>query len=165
MSRVLSEVKTKISLIFTIVIISFHTYSSGVCGTPNNEEVTPIWTEYKVKSKQKEKWQYVNALTWIVQSSGDARRGPLGTELGHATVSLHSERVVEMRIQVGNNNRGLLQVCRAWLEVDLLVTGDARAPVTVLTHHAVGEVTTAPRHERWVPGQLQFALCWQGSGA
>lgn len=90
----------------------------------------------------------------MVQSSGDAHGGPLGTKLGHTAVSLHGERVVEMRIQVGNNNCGFLQVCRAWLETDLLATGDTWAPVTVLAHHTVGEVTTAPCHQGWAPGQL-----------
>lgn len=66
----------------------------------------------------------MNELTCIVQSSSDARGDPLSTELGHTAVSLHSERVVEMRIQVSNDNRGFPQVCRAWLEADLLATGD-----------------------------------------
>lgn len=101
----------------------------------------------------------MNELTCMVQSSGDAHGGPLGTKLGHAAVSLHSERVVEVRIQVTHNNRGVLQVCRPWLEADLLATGDTRAPVTVLAHHTVGEVTAAPGDQGWAPGQLQPALC------
>lgn len=98
-------------------------------------------------------------FTCIVQSSGDATDGPLGTELGHATVSLHSERVVEMRIQVTDDDRGVLQVCRTWLEADLLATGDTRGPIAELAHHTVGEVTAAPGHQGWAPGQLQPALC------
>lgn len=101
----------------------------------------------------------MNELTCMVQSGGDARGGPLGAKLRHTAVSLHGERVVEMRIQVSYNNCGFLQVCWAWLEADLLATGDTRAPVTVLAHHTVGEVTAAPGHQGWAPGQLQPALC------
>lgn len=97
-------------------------------------------------------------LTCVVQGSGDAGGGPLSAELGHATVSLHSERVVQMRIQVSDNHDGFLQVCGARFEAYLVAAGDTRAPVTVLTRHAVGEVA-APGHQRWAPGQLQPALC------
>lgn len=98
-------------------------------------------------------------LTCIVQSSSDACSGPFSTELGHAAVSLHSERVVEMRIQVGSDDCGVLQVCGRWLEADLLATGDTDGTVAALTHHTVGEVSAAPGHQRWAPGQLQPALC------
>lgn len=93
-------------------------------------------------------------LTSIVQSSGDGSGGPLSVVLGHATVGLHSERVVKMRIQITDYNRGVLQVCRTWLESNLLTTGDARGPVAELAHHAIGKVATAPGHQRFTPGQL-----------
>jgi len=103
-------------------------------------------------------------LTGVVQSGGDARDGPVGTELGHAAVSLDGERVVQMRIQVTNDDRGVPQVCRTWLETDLLATGDTHGLLAVLAHHTVSEVTAAPGHQRWAPEQLQPALCRQGGG-
>lgn len=108
---------------------------------------------------------YVHGLTCVVQSSGDACYGSLSTKLGHTAVSFHSERVVEMRFQVGNDNSGFIQVCGSRLEADFLATGDTRAPVTVFTRHTVGEVTAPPGHQWWAPGQLQPAFCWQCSGA
>lgn len=98
-------------------------------------------------------------LTCVVKSCGDARSRPLGAKVGHTAVSLHGKRVVEMRIQVSHDDRGLLQVSRTWLEADLLATGDARGPVAELAHHVVGEVTATPGHQRWAPGQLHSALC------
>lgn len=105
-------------------------------------------TKHQVKSK----------LTCIVQSSGDDCSGRFSAELGHATASLHSERVVQMRIQVTNNDCGFPQACRTGLETDLLTTRDARGSVAVLAHHTVGEVTAAPSHQRCSPGQLQPAF-------
>ena len=98
-------------------------------------------------------------LTSIVQSSGDDSGGHLSVVLGHATVCLHSECIVEMRIQVTDYDSGVLQVCGTWLEPNLLTTGDTRGSVAELTHHAIGKVTAAPGHQWWTPGQLQPALC------
>lgn len=103
-------------------------------------------------------------LTCVVQSSGDGCSGPLGTELRHATLSLYSERVVEMRVQVTNNNCGVLQVRRSWLKADLLAAGDARGLVTEFAHHSVHKVTATPSHQWWAPEQLQLALPWQSHG-
>lgn len=85
-------------------------------------------------------------LTCIVQSSSDARSGLLSTKLGHAAVSLHSERVVQMRIQVSNDDCGVFQVCRTWLKTDFLATGETQGSVAVLAHHTVCEVTATPGH-------------------
>lgn len=74
-------------------------------------------------------------------------------------MGLHSEGVVEVRVQVGDDNRGFLQVGGARLEADLLPAGDALSLAAVCAHHAVGEVAAAPSHQRWAPGQLQPALC------
>lgn len=83
-------------------------------------------------------------LTCIVQSSGDNGCRPLRAVLRHTTVGLHSERVVEMRIQVTDDNCGVLQICRAWIEAYLVTARDAQHPVTVFAHHTVFEVTAAP---------------------
>lgn len=57
-----------------------------------------IITHTAVGSVDKKKAFHVTELTCIVQSSGDYCDGPVSTELGHAAVSLHCERVVQMRI-------------------------------------------------------------------
>lgn len=64
-------------------------------------------------------------LTCVVQSSGDGLCGPLRAVLRHAAVSLHSERVVQMRIQVGDDDRGVPQVRGTRLEAHRLTAGDA----------------------------------------
>lgn len=104
-------------------------------------------------------------LTCVVQCRGDALCGPLRAELWHAAVSLHSERVVQMRVQFTHDDRGVLQVCGAWLKADLLPTGHAGGALAELANHAVGEVPAAPGHQGRAPGQLQPALCRQGGGA
>lgn len=71
--------------------------------------------KHKVKSK----------FTCIVYRSSDGCSRLFSAELGHTTVSLHSERVVQMRIQVTNNDCGFVQVYSTWLETDPLTTRDA----------------------------------------
>lgn len=70
---------------------------------------------HKVKSK----------FTCIVYRCGDGCSGWFGAKLGHAAASLHSERVVQMRIQVTDNDGGFLQVRRPRLKTDPLTTRDA----------------------------------------
>lgn len=101
----------------------------------------------------------VTKLTCIVQSGGDGGSGLLVTVLGHSAVGFHGESVVEMRVKVTDYDHGVLQVCGSWFKADLLATGDAQGSVAMLTHHTVGEVRAAPRHQRRAPGQLQPALC------
>lgn len=103
-------------------------------------------------------------LTCIVQSRGDGCCGSLCAVLRHAAVGLHGERVVQMRIQVRNDDLGLLQARGAWLETDLLAAGDAQGALTVLAQNTVGEVTAPSGHQRWAPGQQQPAVCRQGGG-
>lgn len=97
-------------------------------------------------------------LTCIIQSGGDGCSGPLCAVLRHSSVSLHSERVVVMRIQVTNNHFRLLQFCRTSLKMDLLTTGDTLGLVAALTRHAIGEVAATSGLQRWAPGQQQTAL-------
>lgn len=104
-------------------------------------------------------------LTCIIQSSGDACSGPLCAVLRHPAVSLHSECVVVMRIQVTNNNSGLLKFCWTGLKADLLATGDALGIVTDLTRHAVGQVAAASGLQRWAPGQQQAPISRQRGGS
>lgn len=90
-------------------------------------------------------------LTSVIQCCGEACGGLLGAELGDTAVSLHSERIVKMSVQVSDDNRRFLQVDRARFEADLLPAGDALSPVALLAHHAVCEVAAAPGHQRWAP--------------
>lgn len=106
----------------------------------------------------------VMKLTCIAESGGEGRGGLPAAVLRHSAVSLHGERVVKMRIQVTDYDRGVPQVCGARLKSDLLATGHTRGPVAALTHHTVGEVTAAPCHKGRAPGQLQPALCRQSGG-
>lgn len=92
-------------------------------------------------------------LTCVVQRRGDARCGPLAAKLRHATVTLHSERVVQVRLQFGDDDGGFRQVRGPRLEAHLLVT--------IFAGHAVGEVAALTGHQRGAPGELQSALGWQ----
>lgn len=96
-------------IIFTHVAVGFEQV------TPNNNQI---------KSKHKGKAFHAFKLTCVVQSGGDAGNGPVRAELGHAVVSLNDERVVQMRIQVANDDRAVLQVRGARLEADVLAAGD-----------------------------------------
>lgn len=100
-----------------------------------------------IQGETKRKRLQVTKLTSIVQSSGDGCNGPCGAVLGHTTVCLHSECVIQMGVQVSDYDCIFLQVCRTWLKADLLSTRDTRHHVTVLARHTVGKITAAAGHQ------------------
>lgn len=78
-------------------------------------------------------------LTGVVQDGNDGADGSLDAELRHATACLHTECVVDARLQLGDHHAGVRQLR---LEADVIAARFAGRPqiVTDLTRHVVGQV-------------------------